>query len=157
MFGVGLQFHVDELLAVRGVAVPGAILQCTVATVFGAVLANTMGWGWAGGTVFGIALAVASTVVVVRVLSDYNALHTPAGHIAVGWLVVEDIFTVLAIVLLPALFGSERVGAIHLDRRRAHRCSRCRRSWRSPRSSARVSFHACSIAWPPRNRASCSR
>src|SRR5687767_816776 len=76
MFGVGLQFHVDELLAVRRVAVPGAFLQCTVATVFGALLANTMGWGWAGGTVFGIALAVASTVVVVRVLSDYNSLHT---------------------------------------------------------------------------------
>ena len=111
MFGVGLQFHVDELLAVRGVAVPGAILQCTVATVFGAVLANSMGWGWAGATVFGIALAVASTVVVVRVLSDYNTLHTPAGHIAVGWLVVEDIFTVLAIVLLPGLFGSEESGS----------------------------------------------
>ncbi len=110
MFGVGLQFHVDELLAVRGVAVPGAILQCTVATVFGAVLANSMGWGWAGATVFGIALAVASTVVVVRVLSDYNSLHTPAGHIAVGWLVIEDIFTVLAIVLLPALFGLEDSG-----------------------------------------------
>ena len=108
MFGVGLQFHVDELLAVRGVAVPGAILQCTVATVFGALIANTMGWGWAGGTVFGIALAVASTVVVVRVLSDYNSLHTPAGHIAVGWLVVEDIFTVLAVVLLPAFFRPEQ-------------------------------------------------
>jgi CPA2 family monovalent cation:H+ antiporter-2 len=110
MFGVGLQFHVDELLAVRGIAVPGAILQCTIATVFGAMLANSMGWGSAGGTVFGIALAVASTVVVVRVLSDYNSLHTPAGHIAVGWLVVQDIFTVLAIVLLPALFGPDDSG-----------------------------------------------
>jgi monovalent cation:H+ antiporter-2, CPA2 family len=110
MFGVGLQFHVDELLAVRGIAVPGAILQSIVATVLGVVLAHTMGWGWAGGTVFGIALAVASTVVVVRVLSDYNSLHTPAGHIAVGWLVVQDIFTVLAIVLLPALFGPDDSG-----------------------------------------------
>jgi CPA2 family monovalent cation:H+ antiporter-2 len=107
MFGVGLQFHVAELLAVRGVAIPGALLQCSVATALGAVLAHAMGWGWAGGVVFGIALAVASTVVVVRVLSDYNALHTPSGHIAVGWLVVEDVFTVLAIVVLPALFGAD--------------------------------------------------
>jgi CPA2 family monovalent cation:H+ antiporter-2 len=105
MFGVGLQFHLEELLAVRGVAVPGALVQCTVSTVLGAWLAHAMGWSWAGGTIFGICLAVASTVVVVRVLSDYNALHTPAGHIAVGWLVVEDVLTVLAIVMLPVLFG----------------------------------------------------
>ena len=110
MFGVGLQFHVHELLAVRGVAVPGAVVQCAVSTLAGALLASTMGWGLGGSVVFGIGLAVASTVVVVRVLSDYNTLHTPAGHIAVGWLVVEDIFTVLAIVLLPALFGNEESG-----------------------------------------------
>ena len=110
MFGVGLQFHVEELLAVRGIAMPGAILQCAVSTAFGAALGTTMGWGWPGAIVFGIALAVASTVVVVRVLSDYNALHTPAGHISVGWLVVEDVFTVLAIVLLPALFGAGEGG-----------------------------------------------
>ncbi len=110
MFGVGLQFHVHELLAVRGVAVPGAIVQCAVSTMAGAFLASTMGWGLGGSIVFGIALAVASTVVVVRVLSDYNALHTPPGHISVGWLVVEDIFTVLAIVLLPPLFGNEESG-----------------------------------------------
>jgi CPA2 family monovalent cation:H+ antiporter-2 len=110
MFGVGLQFHVEELLAVRGVAVPGAIVQCTVATLAGAFLATSMGWPWSGGIVFGIGLAVASTVVVVRVLSDYNALHTPAGHIAVGWLVVEDVLTVLAIVLLPALFDPNQQG-----------------------------------------------
>jgi CPA2 family monovalent cation:H+ antiporter-2 len=110
MFGVGLQFHLDELLAVRGVAVPGALVQCTVATALGAWLGHSMGWDWPGSIVFGIALAVASTVVVVRVLSDYNALHTPGGHIAVGWLVVEDIFTVLAIVMLPALFGSAESG-----------------------------------------------
>jgi CPA2 family monovalent cation:H+ antiporter-2 len=107
MFGVGLQFHLEELLAVRGVAVPGALVQCTVSTGAGAWLAHAFGWSWPAGIVFGIALAVASTVVVVRVLSDYNALHTPGGHIAVGWLVVEDVLTVLAIVLLPALFGGE--------------------------------------------------
>ena len=105
MFGVGLQFHVEELLAVRRVAVPGALVQCTVSTLFGALLATTMGWSWSSGVVFGIALAVASTVVVVRVLSDYNGLHTPAGHISVGWLVVEDVLTVLAIVMLPVFFG----------------------------------------------------
>jgi CPA2 family monovalent cation:H+ antiporter-2 len=110
MFGVGLQFHVEELLAVRKVAVPGAIVQCAVSTLFGALLAQSMGWSWGSGVIFGIALAVASTVVVVRVLSDYNALHTPAGHISVGWLVVEDIFTVLAIVLLPAILGPGESG-----------------------------------------------
>ena len=110
MFGVGLQFHLEELLAVRGVAIPGAFVQCSVAIIAGALLAGTMGWSWSGGITFGIALAVASTVVVVRVLSDYNALHTPAGHIAVGWLVLEDVLTVLAIVLLPVLFDPNQQG-----------------------------------------------
>ena len=110
MFGVGLQFHLEELLAVRGVAVPGALVQCSVSTAMGAWLAHSFGWSWPAGIIFGLALAVASTVVVVRVLSDYNALHTPGGHIAVGWLVVEDVLTVLAIVLLPALFGGENAG-----------------------------------------------
>ena len=105
MFGVGLQFHIEELLAVRGVAVPGAIAQSGVATALGALLAYAVGWEWSAGLVFGMALSVASTVVLVRVLADNHALHTPAGHIAVGWLVVEDVFTVIALVLLPALFG----------------------------------------------------
>ena len=104
MFGVGLQFHVSELLAVRRIAVPGAVAQSAVATLLGAVLAYTFGWGWSSGLVFGISLAVASTVVLVRVLADNNDLHTPAGHITVGWLIVEDLFTVVALVLLPALF-----------------------------------------------------
>jgi CPA2 family monovalent cation:H+ antiporter-2 len=105
MFGVGLQFHIEELLAVRHVAIPGAIAQSAVATVLGAVLARWLGWDWSAGLVFGMALAVASTVVLVRVLTDHNDLHTQAGHIAVGWLVVEDLFTVVALVLLPAIFG----------------------------------------------------
>jgi CPA2 family monovalent cation:H+ antiporter-2 len=105
MFGVGLQFHVEELLAVRRVAVPGAVAQSVVATALGAVIARGFGWEWPAAIVFGMALAVASTVVLVRVLSDNRALHTPPGHIAVGWLVVEDLFTVVALVLLPALFG----------------------------------------------------
>jgi monovalent cation:H+ antiporter-2, CPA2 family len=106
MFGVGLQFHIEELLAVRRVAVPGAVAQSAVATVLGALLARAFGWDWPAGVIFGMALAVASTVVLIRVLSDNNDLHTQAGHIAVGWLVVEDLFTVVALVLLPALFGS---------------------------------------------------
>ena len=105
MFGVGLQFHIEELLAVRRVAIPGAVAQSTVATILGALLARSFGWDWSAALIFGMALAVASTVVLVRVLSDNNDLHTQAGHIAVGWLVVEDLFTVVALVLLPALFG----------------------------------------------------
>jgi CPA2 family monovalent cation:H+ antiporter-2 len=104
MFGVGLQFHVEELLAVRRVAVPGAIAQSLVATALGAVIAHAFGWDWTAGIVFGIALSVASTVVLIRVLADNHDLHTPTGHIAVGWLVVEDLFTVIVLVLLPALF-----------------------------------------------------
>jgi CPA2 family monovalent cation:H+ antiporter-2 len=110
MFGVGLQFHVEELLAVRSVAIPGAVAQSGVATVLGALLVRAFGWEWPAALIFGMALAVASTVVLIRVLSDNNDLHTPAGHIAVGWLVVEDLFTVVALVLLPALFGPATTG-----------------------------------------------
>jgi CPA2 family monovalent cation:H+ antiporter-2 len=110
MFGVGLQFHVEELLAVRRVAIPGAIAQSAVATCLGAAVAHSFGWSLPNGIVFGIALSVASTVVLIRVLADNNALHTRAGHIAVGWLVVEDLFTVLALVLLPIFFNGARSG-----------------------------------------------
>jgi monovalent cation:H+ antiporter-2, CPA2 family len=104
MFGVGLQFHIKDLLAVRRVAIPGAVVQSLVATLLGALLAHFAGWSWSSGLVFGVALSVASTVVLIRVLSDHRQLHTPAGHIAVGWLVVEDLFTVLVLVLMPAIF-----------------------------------------------------
>jgi CPA2 family monovalent cation:H+ antiporter-2 len=106
MFGVGLQFHVEDLLAVWRVAVPGAIVQSVVATALGAMVVNLAGWDLTAGIVFGVALSVASTVVLVRVLSDHRQLHTPTGHIAVGWLVVEDLFTVLVLVLLPAIAGA---------------------------------------------------
>jgi monovalent cation:H+ antiporter-2, CPA2 family len=106
MFGVGLQFHLDELLAVRRVAIPGAVLQSLVATLLGAVAGRAFGWSWPAAVVFGLSLSVASTVVLIRVLSDSRQLHTSAGHIAVGWLVVEDVFTVVVLVLLPALAGS---------------------------------------------------
>lgn len=106
MFGVGLQFHIEELLAVRRVAIPGAVAQSAVATALGAWLAHASGWDWSAGVIFGLALSVASTVVLVRILSDNNDLHTRAGHIAVGWLVVEDVFTVAALVVLPPLLGT---------------------------------------------------
>ena len=112
MFGVGLQFHIEELLAVRGIAVPGAIAMGVVATAFGTLLGVSMGWSSTSGIVFGLALSVASTVVVIRVLSDHNVLHTTAGHIAVGWLVVEDVFTVVALVLLPAIFSADQPQSI---------------------------------------------
>jgi CPA2 family monovalent cation:H+ antiporter-2 len=114
MFGVGLQFHLTELLAVQRVALPGAVTQSFVATVLGAVVAHAFGWSWAAGIVFGLALSVASTVVLMRVLTDNHDLHTPTGHIAVGWLVVEDLFTVLVLVLLPALVGSPQAGLAHV-------------------------------------------
>ena len=105
MFGVGLQFHFKELLAVKRIAVPGAIVQSLVATVLGAVIMHAFGWSWTAGTIFGLAISVASTVVLTRVLVDNNDLHTPTGHIAIGWLVMEDLFTVFVLVVLPALFG----------------------------------------------------
>ena len=105
MFGVGLQFHLEELIRVRSIAVPGALGQIAAATLLGLLVGIVFGLGWAGGLVFGLAASVASTVVLLRVLSDKNSLHTPAGHIAVGWLVVEDLFTVLVLVLLPAMLN----------------------------------------------------
>jgi CPA2 family monovalent cation:H+ antiporter-2 len=103
MFGVGLHFHVRDLLAVRKVAVPGALAQIAVATALGAAVAAWFGWPLGAGFVFGGAISVASTVVLLRVLSDNDALHTPAGHVAVGWLIVEDLFTVFALVMLPTV------------------------------------------------------
>lgn len=104
MFGVGLHFHLKDLLAVRKVAIPGAIVQILVATSLGAVTTRAFGWDWTAGIIFGMAISVASTVVLARVLADNRALHTPSGHIAIGWLIVEDLFTILVLVLLPALF-----------------------------------------------------
>lgn len=107
MFGVGLQFHFKELLAVRRVAIPGAIVQIAVATLLGTLATSAFGWDLRAGIVFGLAISVASTVVLLRVLSDSGELHQPIGHVAVGWLVVEDLFTVLVLVMLPALFQGE--------------------------------------------------
>jgi len=111
MFGVGLHFDLRDLLAVKRVAVPGAVGQSLFATLLAAVAAHACGLSWTAGIVFGLAVSVASTVVLVRVLADQRQLHTPTGHIAVGWLVVEDLFTVVVLVLLPALLdGGETAG-----------------------------------------------
>jgi CPA2 family monovalent cation:H+ antiporter-2 len=103
MFGVGLHFSVGDLLAVRKVAVPGALVQviATVALTYG--ITRIWGWGVGAGLVLGLALSVASTVVLLRALESQGLLNSTSGRIAVGWLVVEDLFTVLVLVLLPAL------------------------------------------------------
>lgn len=102
MFGVGLHFSWAELLAVRRIALPGAVAQITVATALGALLAWAWGWGLGAGLVFGLALSVASTVVLLKALESQGILDTTNGRIAVGWLIVEDLAMVLVLVLLPA-------------------------------------------------------
>jgi CPA2 family monovalent cation:H+ antiporter-2 len=105
MFGVGLHFSLDDLLSVRKIAVPGAVLQIVVATAMGAAAALAWGWSLAAALVFGLALSVASTVVLLKALEARNALESANGRIAVGWLVVEDLAMVLVLVLLPPLAG----------------------------------------------------
>jgi CPA2 family monovalent cation:H+ antiporter-2 len=102
MFGVGVHFSLDDLLAVRRIAVPGAVVQIVVATVLGGAVAHLWGWSWATGIVFGLCLSVASTVVLLRALEDRGVLDSVDGRIAIGWLIVEDLATVLVLVLLPA-------------------------------------------------------
>ncbi|MBB3929895.1 CPA2 family monovalent cation:H+ antiporter-2 [Kaistia hirudinis] len=103
MFGVGLHFSLKDLMSVKAIAVPGAIVQISVATVLGMGLGWVVGWPLAGGFVFGLALSVASTVVLLRALQERRLVETDRGRIAVGWLIVEDLAMVLALVLLPAL------------------------------------------------------
>jgi CPA2 family monovalent cation:H+ antiporter-2 len=103
MFGVGLHFSLHELLSVRAIALPGAIVQIVVATLLGLGLAVLMGWTVGAGFVFGLALSVASTVVLLRAMQERRLMETERGRIAVGWLIVEDLAMVLALVLLPAL------------------------------------------------------
>jgi monovalent cation:H+ antiporter-2, CPA2 family len=105
MFGVGLHFHVKDLLAVRTIAITGALGQSAIATLLGAVAGRTFGWSWEASVLFGLALSVASTVMLTRVLADNSDLQTPVGRIAIGWLIVEDIFTIVVLVLLAAVFS----------------------------------------------------
>jgi monovalent cation:H+ antiporter-2, CPA2 family len=117
MFGVGLHFSLRDLLSVKKIAVPGALVQITVATALGYALAMYMGWTPAAGLVFGLALSVASTVVLLRALQARDLLNTERGRIAVGWLIVEDLAMVLALVLLPpiaAILAGDAVGGAAL-------------------------------------------
>jgi len=106
MFGVGLHFSMKELLAVKAIAIPGAIGQIALATLMGMGLAWLLGWDWGPGLVFGLALSVASTVVLLKALEDRGIDNSHEGHIAVGWLIVEDLVMVVTLVLLPALAGA---------------------------------------------------
>ena len=105
MFGVGMHFSIADLLAVRRIALPGAVAQIAVATALGAGVASLWGWSLGAGIVFGLALSVASTVVLLRALEASGRLGTEEGRIAVGWLIVEDLVMVLALVLLPVFAG----------------------------------------------------
>src|SRR5262245_30389748 len=105
MFGIGLHFTMEDLLSVRAIAVPGAIAQIASATALGMGLAYLLGWSAGAGLVFGLALSVASTVVLLRALQERRLIETERGRIAVGWLVVEDLVMVLTLVLLPTLAG----------------------------------------------------
>lgn len=113
MFGVGLHFSTADLLAVRGIAVPGAIARIAVVTVIGIALVEWWGWSLGAGIVFGLSLSVASTVVLLKALEERNLLNAASGRVAVGWLIVEDLAMVLALVLLPAvaeLLGGHAAG-----------------------------------------------
>lgn len=114
MFGVGLHFSFKDLLAVRAIAIPGAIGQGTVATLACMGAAVAAGWSWQSGLMLGIAVSVASTVVLLRALLDHGIVNTPEGHAAVGWLVVQDIVMVLVLVLLPPLAATDDPSQIGL-------------------------------------------
>jgi CPA2 family monovalent cation:H+ antiporter-2 len=116
MFGVGLHFSLRDLLAVKNIAVPGAVAQIGVATLLGTFMTRFWGWSWGASLVFGLCLSVASTVVLLKALEDQGILDSINGRIAVGWLIVEDLAMVLALVLLPALavpLGGVPLGGEH--------------------------------------------
>jgi CPA2 family monovalent cation:H+ antiporter-2 len=110
MFGVGLHFSLKDLLSVKAIAIPGALVQMLVATLLGMGVAKLSGWPAGAGYVFGLALSVASTVVLTRALQERHLMETERGRIAVGWLVVQDLAMVLALVLIPALAGVLNAG-----------------------------------------------
>lgn len=113
MFGVGLHFSISDLLSVKSIAVPGAIVQITIATLLGAVAGHFHGWSWPEAIVFGLTLSCASTVVLLKALESRGLVDTMNGKIAIGWLVVEDLAMVLVLVLLPPLAGI--LGASSID------------------------------------------
>jgi CPA2 family monovalent cation:H+ antiporter-2 len=105
MFGIGLHFNLRELMAVWRVAIPGALIQSALSTMLLAVLLRALGWDWTSGIVLGLAISVASTVVMALVLGGRGDLHAPIGYIAIGWTVVEDLITVAILLLLPIIFS----------------------------------------------------
>ncbi len=111
LFGIGLRFHIKELISVWRVAVPGALIQSIFTTIVMSLLLKLIGWSWSSGIVLGLAISVASTVVMALVLAERRDLHAPIGHIAIGWTVVEDILTVGYLLLLPIIFASDKIGS----------------------------------------------
>ena len=111
LFGVGLKFHLSELLAVWRIAIPGALFQSAISTFALAGLLRLLGWDWTSGIVLGLSISVASTVVMALVLAERRDLHAPIGNIAIGWTVVEDLLTVTALLLLPMFVGVGAVGS----------------------------------------------
>lgn len=111
MFGVGLHFSLKDLLSVRALAIPGALVQIGGATLLGLGLATLLGWSVGAGLMFGLALSVASTVVLLKALQDRHMVDSEKGHLAVGWLIVEDLVMVLALVLIPAIASANGVEA----------------------------------------------
>ncbi|HEX5219053.1 MAG TPA: cation:proton antiporter [Verrucomicrobiae bacterium] len=117
LFGIGLRFHLHELIAVWRIALPGALIQSTLSTLALAWGLHLLGWTWTAGLILGMAISVASTVVMALVLAEWRDLHARIGHIAIGWTVVEDILTVALLLLLPILFAStgsetQNIGAV---------------------------------------------
>ena len=104
MFGVGMHFKIEDFISVKNIAV-GALIQIANCTIISTILIKFLGWSWTSGIILGMSISVASTVVLTRVFSDNKLLHTPTGHAAIGWLILEDLFTILVLVLLPAFLG----------------------------------------------------
>ncbi len=112
MFGVGLHFRLQDLLAVRGIAITGALVQIAAVTPLGILAGMSFGWSFAASALFGISLSIASTVVLTRVLADHSDLQSQTGKISIGWLVLEDIISVFVLVILPTVFGAGDRGDI---------------------------------------------
>ena len=111
LFGIGLRFNLRELVAVWRLALPGALIQSTMSTAVLAVILHLMGWNWTSGIILGMAISVASTVVMALVLAEWHDLHAKIGHIAIGWTVIEDILTVAMLLVLPIIFTPDRGAA----------------------------------------------
>src|SRR5262249_38770740 len=116
MFGVGVHFRVDDLLKVKNIAIPGAIGQTLITAAVTAFSVYGMGWTLISGIILGLSIGVASTVVLVRILLEYQIINTTQGHIAVGWLIVEDLFTVAALIALPVLAEASSLAEISMEK-----------------------------------------